>query len=89
VIVLGCIGLVVVLSAFVPPLDEVGKAHTVSMSPNQAGSMQAMKRVGKVFDEFDTDSAIMIVLVGTRRSATMPTISTTNLSRSLRRTEST
>ena len=63
-IVLAWIGLVVVLSTFVPPLDVVGKAHTVSMSPKEAASMQAMKRVGQVFNEFDTDSAIMIVLEG-------------------------
>jgi RND superfamily putative drug exporter len=63
-IVLGWIGLVVVLSTFVPSLDIVGKAHTVSMSPKEAASMQAMKRVGQVFHEFDSDSAIMIVLEG-------------------------
>ena len=63
-IVLAWIGLVVALSVFVPSLDIVGKAHTVSMSPKEAASMQAMKRVGQVFNEFDTDSAIMIVLEG-------------------------
>ncbi|MBW0019750.1 MAG: MMPL family transporter [Mycobacterium sp.] len=63
-IVLFWIGLVVVLTMFVPSLDSVGKAHTVSMSPNAAASMQAMKRVGKVFNEFDSDSAVMIVLEG-------------------------
>jgi putative drug exporter of the RND superfamily len=63
-IVLGWVGLVVALSVFVPPLDKVGKEHTVSMSPKEAASMQAMKRVGQVFNEFDTDSAIMIVLEG-------------------------
>jgi putative drug exporter of the RND superfamily len=63
-IVLAWIGLVVALSTFVPSLDIVGKAHTVSMSPKEAASMQAMKRVGQVFHEFDTDSAIMIVLEG-------------------------
>jgi RND superfamily putative drug exporter len=63
-IVLGWIGLVVVLSVFVPSLDIVGKEHTVSMSPNEAASMQAMQRVGKVFNEFHSDSAIMIVLEG-------------------------
>ncbi|MDT5348104.1 MAG: putative drug exporter of the superfamily [Mycobacterium sp.] len=61
-VVLGWIALVVVLSVFVPALDKVGKEHTVPMSPDEASSMQAMKRVGKVFNEFDTDSAIMIVL---------------------------
>jgi len=63
-IVLGWVGLVVVLSVFVPSLDIVAKEHTVSMSPKEAASMQAMQRVGKVFNEFDTDSAIMIVLEG-------------------------
>jgi len=63
-IVLGWVGLVVVLSLFVPSLDIVAKEHTVSMSPKEAASMQAMQRVGKVFNEFDTDSAIMIVLEG-------------------------
>ena len=63
-IVLGWVGLVVVLSLFVPSLDIVAKEHTVSMSPKGAASMQAMQRVGKVFNEFDTDSAIMIVLEG-------------------------
>ncbi len=63
-IVLAWIGLVVVLSIFVPPLDIVAKQHTVSMSPQAAASMQAMKRVGKVFNEFDTDSSAMIVLEG-------------------------
>jgi putative drug exporter of the RND superfamily len=63
-IVLLWIGLVVVLSIFVPTLDEVGKEHTVSMSPSSAASMQAMKRVGQVFNEFSTDSAIMVVLEG-------------------------
>ena len=63
-IVVFWVGLVVVLSVFVPSLDTVGKEHTVSMSPNDAPSMQAMKRVGQVFNEFNTDSAIMIVLEG-------------------------
>ncbi|AKN18312.1 MmpL family transport protein [Mycobacterium haemophilum DSM 44634] len=63
-IVLFWIGLVVVLSVFVPSLDVVGKEHTVSMSPNDAPSMQAMKRAGQVFNEFNTDSTIMIVLEG-------------------------
>ncbi|MDD4866539.1 MAG: MMPL family transporter, partial [Mycobacterium sp.] len=63
-IVLAWVGLVVVLSVFVPSLDAVGEAHTVSMSPQDAPSMQAMKRIGKVFNEFKSDSAVMIVLEG-------------------------
>ena len=63
-IILFWLGIVVVLSVFVPPLDQVAKAHQVSMSPQQAPSMQAMKRIGKVFNEFKGDSAAMIVLEG-------------------------
>ncbi|OIN80275.1 MMPL family transporter [Mycobacterium malmoense] len=63
-VVLFWIGLVVVLSVLVPSLDKVAKQHQVSMSPNDAPSMQAMKRVGKVFNEFNSDSAVMIVLEG-------------------------
>ncbi len=63
-IVLFWIGLVVVLSVFVPALDKVAKQHQVSMSPTDAVSMHAMKRVGKVFNEFNSDSAVMIVLEG-------------------------
>jgi len=63
-ILLFWIGLVVVLSVFVPPLDRVAKQHQVSMSPQDAPSLHAMKRVGKVFNEFNSDSATMIVLEG-------------------------
>jgi len=63
-IVLLWIGFVVVLTMFVPDLEEVGKEHTVSMSPSSAASMQATKRVGQVFNEFSTDSQVMIVLEG-------------------------
>ena len=65
-IILAWVGLVVCLSMFVPTLDKVGKEHTVSMSPKEAASMQAMQRVGKVFNEFDSDSAIMVVLEGSQ-----------------------
>jgi RND superfamily putative drug exporter len=65
-IILVWVGLVVCLSMFVPSLDKVGKEHTVSMSPKEAASMQAMQRVGKVFNEFDSDSAIMVVLEGSQ-----------------------
>jgi RND superfamily putative drug exporter len=61
-IVLGWIGMVVCLSMFVPDLEKVGKEHTVPMSPKEAASMQATQRVGKVFNEFESDSAVMVVL---------------------------
>ncbi|WP_328363125.1 MMPL family transporter [Mycobacterium sp. NBC_00419] len=63
-IVLFWIGLVVVLSVAVPPLEQVSQEHTVSLAPDDAPSMQAMKRVGKDFQEFDSNSSAMILLEG-------------------------
>lgn len=63
-IVVFWIGLVVGLSVFVPPLDKVAKLRSVGVSPSEAPSMQSMKRAGKVFHEFDSDSVTMIVLEG-------------------------
>ncbi|MBZ4513248.1 MMPL family transporter [Mycobacterium avium subsp. hominissuis] len=63
-VVFAWVGLVVVLSVLVPSLDAVAEEHTVSMSPKDAPSMQAMKHIGKVFNEFNSDSAVMIVLEG-------------------------
>ena len=56
------IGLTVALNMFVPQLEKVGEAHTVSMSPADAPSMQAMKKVGKDFNEFESDSSAMVLL---------------------------
>ncbi|MGE5697297.1 MAG: RND family transporter [Candidatus Sericytochromatia bacterium] len=63
-ILLFWLGLTVVLNMFVPQLEKVGEAHTVSMSPADAPSMQAMKRVGKDFQEFNSDSSAMVLLEG-------------------------
>jgi putative drug exporter of the RND superfamily len=53
-----------ITNVLVPQLEVVGKAHNVAMSSPDAPSMQAMKRIGLVFGEFDSDSAAMIVLEG-------------------------
>jgi putative drug exporter of the RND superfamily len=63
-IILGWIALIVVLSTVVPTLEDVGKLRAVSMSPNDAPSLIATKRVGKVFKEYDTSSSVMVVLEG-------------------------
>ena len=62
--ILAWLGLVFITNTAVPQLEVVGKEHSVSMSPNDAPSMQAMKRVGQVFHEFNSDSSAMIVLEG-------------------------
>jgi putative drug exporter of the RND superfamily len=63
-IILAWVAIIAVLNTVVPPLEEVGKLRAVSMSPNDAPSMIATKRVGEVFQEYDTSSSVMIVLEG-------------------------
>jgi RND superfamily putative drug exporter len=63
-IILGWIALIAVLNFTVPQLEVVGEMQAVSMSPKEAPSVAAMMRVGKVFQEFDSDSSAMIVLEG-------------------------
>ncbi|OBF00756.1 hypothetical protein A5731_20300 [Mycolicibacterium conceptionense] len=63
-IIIGWIALIAVLNTVVPQLEEVGKMRSVSMSPDQAPSMIAMKRVGEVFQEFKSNSSVMVVLEG-------------------------
>ena len=63
-IIVGWFALVVLLNVAVPQLEVVGQMRSVSMSPEEAPSVIAMKRVGKVFDEFTSDSSAMIVLEG-------------------------
>ena len=63
-IILGWLALIAVLNVTVPQLEVVGQNQAVSMSPEAAPSMIAMKRIGKVFEEGNSDSSAMIVLEG-------------------------
>jgi putative drug exporter of the RND superfamily len=63
-ILLGWLALTVIVNVVVPQLETVGQSHAVSMAPNDAPSMQATKRVGQDFREFDSNSSAMIVLEG-------------------------
>ncbi len=47
-----------------PQLEVVGQMRSVSMSPAEAPSVIAMKKVGEVFEEYKSDSAVMILLEG-------------------------
>lgn len=58
------LALAAISNVLVPQLEAVGEAHNVAMSPPEAPSLQAMKHIGKVFHEFDSDSSAMIVLEG-------------------------
>jgi putative drug exporter of the RND superfamily len=61
-IVLLWLGLTAILNIAIPQLEAVEKAHSVSMSPAGGASIQAIKRVGQVFGEFDSDNVATIVL---------------------------
>jgi len=63
-IILGWLALIAVLNVSVPQLEVVGQEQAVSMSPDAAPSMIAIKRIGQVFEEGNSDSSAMIVLEG-------------------------
>ncbi|OBI20508.1 RND family transporter [Mycobacterium sp. E2497] len=63
-IIFGWLAVAVLVTLCVPSLEKVGQEHSVSMTPDEAPSIQAMKRMGKVFAESDSDNAAMIVLEG-------------------------
>jgi putative drug exporter of the RND superfamily len=63
-IVVGWMALTVVTNVFVPTLEKVGEAHTVSMNAHDAPAFMAMQRVGANFQEFDSDSNAMVILEG-------------------------
>ncbi|BBX03817.1 hypothetical protein BST36_02865 [Mycolicibacterium moriokaense] len=63
-IVLGWVALTVVTNVFVPSLEAVGEAHTVSMNAHDAPAFIAMQRIGRNFEEFDSDSNAMVILEG-------------------------
>ncbi|WP_445167869.1 MMPL/RND family transporter [Mycolicibacterium sp. Dal123E01] len=61
-VLLGWVVLTALVNVTVPQLEAVGQQHTVSLAPDDAPSLQAMKLMGKVFQEFSSDSSAMIVL---------------------------
>jgi RND superfamily putative drug exporter len=63
-IILAWVALTLIVTLAVPSLEQVGQGHSVSMSPKDAPSVQAVTRMGKDFKESDSDSFAMIVLEG-------------------------
>jgi RND superfamily putative drug exporter len=61
-VLLGWLALTAIVNVVVPQLEEVGQEHSVSLTPDDAPSLQAMKLMGKVFQESDSNSTAMIVL---------------------------
>ncbi|MED5814934.1 RND family transporter [Mycolicibacterium sp. 050232] len=63
-IIIGWLLIAYVLSALVPPLEQVEKEHSVSLIPNDAPSFEAVERMGKNFGEATSNSSAIIVLEG-------------------------
>jgi len=63
-ILLFWVALAAVTNIFVPQLEKVGDTHNVALSSPDAPALIAIKRIGHVFRQFDTDSTAMIVLEG-------------------------
>ncbi len=63
-IVLFWIAVAALTNVLVPQLEAVGEEHNVALSSPDSPSLQAFQRIGKVFGEFDSDSAAMVVLEG-------------------------
>ncbi|MEB3064645.1 MMPL/RND family transporter [[Mycobacterium] zoologicum] len=63
-IMLGWIAIIVVANATVPQLEKVAETAAVQMTPDEAPSMIAVKRQGQLFEEFSSNSSVMLVLEG-------------------------
>jgi RND superfamily putative drug exporter len=64
VVIVGWIAVIALLNVIVPQLEAVGQLRSVSMSPNDAPSVISMKEVGAQFQEFKSNSSVMVVLEG-------------------------
>jgi putative drug exporter of the RND superfamily len=63
-IILAWLAIIAVLTLGVPSLEQVEKEHSVSLTPNDAPSVKAMKRMGQDFKESNSDSVALVVLEG-------------------------
>src|SRR5689334_3164755 len=63
-IILGWVAVTVLVTVAIPPLEVVEAQHSVSLSPPDAPSVKAMKRMGEVFKESNSESVAVIVLEG-------------------------
>ncbi|EFV14140.2 RND family transporter [Segniliparus rugosus] len=61
-IIIGWVALTVIFNLAAPQLEAVGKERSVSLSPKDSPALIAMKEMGKVFQESDSDSAAMILI---------------------------
>jgi len=61
-IILGWLALTFVTNTVVPQVEVVGQAQSVPMAAPDAPSTIAMNRIGKTFQEFNSNTSVMIVL---------------------------
>lgn len=62
VVILAWLALTVVVNVIVPQLEEVGKENSVSLAAKDAPSYKAIKKQGAEFQQFDSDSMVMVLL---------------------------
>lgn len=58
------IAIAVVTNIVSPQLEAVGEERSVAMNAADSPSIMAMRHIGQKFEEFDSDSAAMVVLEG-------------------------
>ena len=63
-ILLVWIAIAVLSNIVAPQLETVGEARSVAMNAADSPSIMAMRHIGQKFEEFDSDSAAMVVLEG-------------------------
>ena len=63
-IILGWLALTVVTNTLVPQIEVVGQAQSVPMAAADAPSTVAMNQIGRTFQEFNSNTSVMIVLEG-------------------------
>jgi putative drug exporter of the RND superfamily len=64
VVILAWLALTAIVNIVVPQLETVGRERAVSLTPNDAPSMIAMVHIGHVFQEWTSNSSVMVVLEG-------------------------
>jgi RND superfamily putative drug exporter len=63
-IILAWLAIAVIVSTGVPPLEQVESKHSLSLSPLDAPSVQAMKRMSDDFKESNSENLVVLVLEG-------------------------
>lgn len=63
-IILFWVALTIVVNVVAPQLQSVARTHSVALGPHDAPSLIAMKRIGKDFQQFDSDTTAMVLLEG-------------------------